>query len=262
MIRRVESPSRPLWRSVLMGGAVLAANVLACALMTQFGWWMPAAFVAVFGGFAMMASAQDDMVSVFGGLFLGSAAGFLAIGFTEAPLAGWAVSGIPVAEAPRHRGAAVFRFTDGRVLADNAGAFLVYGRAGRQRTPLYRQRLAPIVGDGWTPSMPVTAWAISDIPNSLMPRSDWSRPSRGGLRAISINNDDIRNTIVDIGRRYGLSSHPNAPVLHWYDDPGAAMAAQWQLLLKLVAGCLLLWILLLVAGRTVSLIRGRSLTSH
>lgn len=242
---------RPFWNSVLGGAGILAATVTACALLTSSGWWIAAVFVAVLGGIAMMTAAQEDVVSLWGGLFLCVAAGILATSL-QTPLFGAAVRGISVGEAARHPEAATFHFIDGRVLAEAAGSLTVYGGSAGRRSPLHELRIAPIVGEGWTPAMPVTAWAVSTSPDSGLPRSDWSRPSRAGVRAVSIEAARIREAIARTERIYRLRPVANAPMLIWLDDPEGAIASQRWRLVKIVGVSALTWLLLLALGRAVA----------
>lgn len=238
---------RPFRNSLLGGIAVLTATVAACALLTVSGWWIPAVFVAVLGGFAMMAVARENAVPTWGGLFLCAAAGFMATSL-QTPLFGGTVEGIPVSEASAHPDAAAFRFIDGRILDQASGSLTVHGGNAGRWSPLHELRIAPIIGNDWTPAAPVTAWAVSTGPNSGLPRTDWSRPSRAAVRVVSIEAAGIREAIARTERLYGLRSARNAALLHWLDDPEGAIMSQRLRLLTILGVSAVIWLLLLLIG--------------
>lgn len=232
----------------MRGAAILAATIAVSALLTSLSWWIAAVVVAVLGGFAMMAAGQGEAVSVWGGLVLCAGAGISATSL-QTPLIGGAVRGIPVREAAGHPRAAIFHFTDGRVLAEARGSVEVSGGSRGRSSPLYSLSVAPIVGEGWTRAQPVTAWAVSAAPESGMPRSDWSRPSRAGVRAVSIEAARIDAATARIARLYGLRAARQAPVLHWLDDPEGAVAAQRRRLAGILGASVAIWFAMLLVGR-------------
>ncbi len=227
-----------------------AVTILVCAFLGGLGWWMTAIIVAVLASLCFTPFFIRSAALGLGGLMLCGMAGILATGI-EIPLFGATVRNIPVAQATAYPGAAIFHFTDGRVLSRADWDVTVYGSTSKSTSSheLYTLGIAPIVGDGWTPDQPITAWAVTSSPNSGMPLTDWSRPSRAGVRAVSSEVEDLRKAIVNVQERDGLKSAPDAVLIHWLDDPEAAVAGQYWRLFSFFAACVVIWgILLLVDG--------------
>ena len=225
----------------LWGVPILAATMAVCAIMGTLGWLIPAIFAAVIAGLMMMVAARAVGAWSFAGLLLCGVIGLMGA-MIEVPLFGPTVRGIPVARAAEHPGAAIFHFTDGRVLEEMSGDVGVYGGSkGVGSHELHRLRIAPVVGDGWTPGQPVTAWAVTHSPNSALPPTDWARPSRAGVRVVSTSESDIREEIVRVVRGYRLVSIDRPVLLRWMDDPEAGVSRQYGRLFVILSVCVALW---------------------
>ncbi len=232
-------------RGAIPAIAVFGATIAACAFLASLGGWMPAMILAVVAGLGLVFLLRDSFFLAFSGLVLCAAAGIGATSI-ETPLFGATVRGIRVDQAAAYPTASIFHFSDGRVLAGYGWDVPVYGSSKGNSHELYTLRIAPIVGEGWTPGRPVTAWAVTTGPNSSLPRADWSRPSRAGVRVVSSSSGDIREAIASAGSVYGLASVENAVLLHWVDDPEAAVSAQYWKLLTIFCVCLGIWGVLVV----------------
>jgi len=247
-----EGGSAFMSRGVLLAFPGFAVTIAVCAILGSLGWWIAAMLVGIVGGLGFVPFIVRSILLALGGLVICATAGIFASS-VEGPLFGETVRGIPVAQAAAYRGAAIFHFSDGRVLADREWSLPVYGESkGVAEHELYRLRIAPIVGEGWTPDQPITAWAVTSAPNSGMPRGDWSRPSRAGLRATTSSDADIRAAIASAGRIYGLNTVPDAVLLHWLDDPEAAVAGQYWRLFNIFLVCAVLWAILLLVDAVLA----------
>ena len=100
--------------------------------------------------------------------------------------------------------------------------------------------------------------SVTHSPNSSLPPSDWSRPSRAGVRVVSSSSGDVREEITDTARRDGLVLATNVVLLRWLDDPEAAVSAQYWMLLTVFCVCLIIWIVLVLFTQWRALRRERS----
>jgi hypothetical protein len=66
------------------------------------------------------------------------------------------------------------------------------------------------------------------------------------VRVVSSSNGDIREEITDMARRHKLVLAKNVVLLHWVDDPEAAVSAQYWMLLTVFCVCLVIWGVLIV----------------
>ncbi len=235
----------PISPGLILPVPLFAATMLVCATLAAFGWWMVPVVLAVLAGLTLVPLIKRSVTLMLGGIILCTMAGIFGAGI-DTPLFGATVSGIRVDQAGGYPGALIYRFTDGRVLAGNDGDVPVYGGSKGINHLLYTLHIAPVVGDGWSPGQPVTVWAVTTNPHSDMPRSDWSRASRGGVRAGSFLTDDIRKEIDRVDRRDGLTTVPNPVLIHWIDDPEAAVASQYNELFRAFCACTVVWIVLVV----------------
>jgi hypothetical protein len=239
-------------RPAIIAVPLFAATIVTSAILTNAGGWMPAMIVSVIAGLGFLLLVRDSIFLAFSGLVLCATAGIGATSI-EAPLFGSTVRGIRVDQAADYPAATIFYFTDGRILTQADWDLPVYGGSKGINHELYRLRIAPIVGDGWTSDRPITAWAVTSGPNSDIPRSDWSRPSRAGVRVVSSSDEDIRKAIARAEQAYHLTSVKDVALLHWLDGPAAAVSAQYWKLLTIFCVCVGVWIALVVA----SLLRAR-----
>jgi hypothetical protein len=239
-------------RPVIIAVPLFAITIATSAILTNAGGWMPAMIVSVIAGLGFLLLLRDSFFLAFSGLVLCAIAGIGATSI-ETPLFGSTVRGIRVDQAADYPAATIFYFTDGRVLAQTDWDLPVYGGSKGINHELYRLGIAPIVGDGWTSDRPITAWAVTSGPNSDIPRSDWSRPSRAGVRVVSSSDEDIRKAIARAEQAYHLTSVKDVALLHWLDDPASAVSAQYWKLLTIFCVCTGIWFVLVIASQ----LRGR-----
>jgi hypothetical protein len=238
-------------RAALIAIPLFAVTIVACAVLTNAGGWMLAIIVSVIAGLGLVVLMRDSFFLGFSGLLLCAIAGIGASSI-ETPLFGSTVRGICIDQAADYPAASVFYFTGGRVLTQADWDLPVYGGSKGINHELYRLSIAPIVEDGWTSDQPITAWAVSSGPNSSLTRSDWSRPSRAGVRVVSSSNDDIRKAIARAEQAYHLTSVKDVVLLHWLDDPAAAVSAQYWKLLTIFCVCVGIWAILVVGSQLLA----------
>ncbi len=243
-------------RGAILAVPVFAVTIVGCAIVTSLGSWMIAVVLAILVSLGFVLLIGKSAVLAFGGVLLCATAGIMGTSI-ETPMFGATIRGIRIDEATRYPRASIFHFTDGSVLTRAGWNVPVFGSSGKQRShELYELRIAPIVGAGWTPDRPVTAWAVTSSPNSGMPESDWKGPARAGVRVISSSDADIRDAIVSAGQTYHLTSAKDVVLLHWLADPEAAVSGQYWRLFAVFCACAVIWGLL-VASTWISARRRR-----
>jgi len=243
-------------RGAILAVPVFAVTIIVCAIVTSLGGWVIAVVLAILVSLGFVLLIGESVVLAFGGILLCATAGIMGTSI-ETPVFGATVRGIRVDEATRYPHASIFHFTDGAVLTRAGWDVPVYGSSGKQRAhEIHVLRIAPIVGAGWTPDHPVTAWAVTSSPNSGMPESDWKGPAHAGVRVVSSSDADIRDAIVHAGQTYHLTPAKDVVLLHWLPDPEAAVASQHGRLFAVFCVCTIIWALL-VASTWISARRRR-----
>lgn len=231
---------------LLLALPVFAATILICATLASWGWGVTAMVLAVLIGLGFVTLVLRSVVLALGGMVLCVMAGILASAI-ETPLFGGTVRGIGVEQVGQHPQAAIYHFRDGRVLSEAGTSVLVFAGGSKERGHVsYELGLAPIVGDGWTPDRPIAAWAITSDPNADMPKSDWKGPGHSAVRAPR-NTAEIAREMADTARRHHLIVAKDVVLLHWLDDPEAAMASQYRRLITVFCVCAVVWGLM-IAG--------------
>lgn len=151
------------------------------------------------------------------------------------------VRGISVADAPRFPSASTFRFVDGRVRSDLKGFYEVrtQHRSGISDVQVYH--VAPLVPDGWTPTQPVPAWAVSGLDTEYS--RVWREPRRGGVVDHGSSREFHAKARDQAERAYGLASASNAPLIRWVSDPEGDLRSDLVLVAWIVGIAIASWCL-------------------
>ncbi len=203
------------------------------ALLSLSGLWVVSVFTSVGGGFWAMRAGRgllDDrrngwMVAAFGGLLIVVIAGLMSMVTIEENLWPGTVSGITLAEAPAHRWASVFQFSEGEVRADLAGSVGIYDRHAVQ---VDDTTVAPIVAADWTPEQPVAVWAVARRDTLDTRRDRWKQRLRAGVRVAGFHVSDYLAAIGDARARHRLRSVLDPVLVDWTPAPEAALATVWS----------------------------------
>lgn len=251
-----EGRRRPLFKTWLVGVAIIIADIAGAVLLVQAGYDVTAMVWTVLCALAMLVGALESLAVGFVGILIACAAGIVASG-EDAPIFGGSARDVQVASAPGVS-ATFFHFRDGRVLADMAEPIDILGGTQRQGTHLlYTLYVAPVVGADWTPAQPVTVFAVTGHPGNDQGRSQWARPWRAGIRLGGLNSAEIRGGIEEIAHRSGIIAAADAVRVRWTADPEGEAAAARIRLITIASIAALFWAGVLISGRIVGARRRR-----
>ncbi|MCX6552458.1 MAG: hypothetical protein NTY02_15885 [Acidobacteria bacterium] len=128
------------------------------------------------------------------------------------------VRDVLVADATAHPEAGAFSFRDGTVRMDLSGTSRRVSRSSRDFWA------APVVGDGWTESMPVTVWAVCDQVYGCT--REWKQAFRAGIRPTAPVSEYLTKAIANAEADRGLTSAPNAVMIVWVRSVESAIAEE------------------------------------
>lgn len=105
--------------------------------------------------------------------------------------------------------------------------------------------VAPVASPAWTPDAPVSVWVIERGRNAP---ATWA--AAGGLLRLMPTETQDR-VVAQLTHRYRLVS-VSAPLIgRWVPDPRTAQAAARNSVLTILGGGMLLWVALMLVGRTL-----------
>ena len=244
----------------LGGAAVITATILVAALINQAGFWLSSIIFAVLGGLALwflvgvLTRGESSPLLIVGtvGLVFTVAAALLAQ--EEVVLFGRKATDVVVADAPRAHGS-LMRFRDARVLTEWADYAIVWAGSKGTHHESFHLWVAPIVGAGWTPDQPLTAFAVIGDPNFGHRRAEWRRPWNAGIALNGMNDDRRQHAAQLIARYRHVAIADGAVFVRWTSDPDAEAAAARQRLTLTMMIAAAVWSVLVTIGSGVDMVR-------
>lgn len=200
-----------LKRVFFTGSAAIMFQLALCTLLLTLD--LP--IVAIAGcfllgaplGIAATAAAPGLAFPVMGILALSALAPALIV---EAPMWGRTIQLRLVDDIPRHAGIAGYEAANWSI--DISRTHEETLTAGRPRSRYGVRRLAPLVGDGWTPAHPVEVWVAGEIRDSgrvrLWHPQFWSEPGGAFVRLVGIELSSAQLHAGRAAARLGLIAAP------------------------------------------------------
>jgi hypothetical protein len=124
------------------------------------------------------------------------------------------ITGITVAEAPRHPEAQDFEFSDAQVWGAYAATYRWQTRDSKSHriTTMY-YLVAPLAGPRWTPDEPVPAWVGCSEQYFADTCAGWDDGYRAGIAADSQDQADLQKAVAIAMEKHSLREAPGAPLL-------------------------------------------------
>jgi hypothetical protein len=176
--------------------------------------WVAAALIWLCG--SAWATSNDDSISGYTMICALVPTFMVAFGLSDyvATATSRRVTGITVAEAPRHPEAQAFEFSDARVWGAYAATYhwqVRDSKSGRITTMDYL--VAPLAGPRWTPTEPVPAWVGCSERYVTDTCAGWEDGYRAGIAVDSQDQADLRQAVAIAIAKHGLREAPGAPLL-------------------------------------------------
>jgi len=179
-------------------------------------------------------------------------AGVSPVFVVDAPLGGRTVNLRLIDDIPAGPGVAGYTAPRWRVATEFAGEARISG--GRGNKSYGTRHLAPLVGDGWRPELPVEVWVAGEVRDSGRVLAShpqfWNEAGGEYVRLVGIGFSGTQIIARDAARQFGLKTSDEPLIVMRAPSVAGAIAQQYWAIARAACVPLLAWALciLLAAG--------------
>ncbi len=246
-------PLTPLWKLLPLEFAILNLVAMVSAVLAFYVHWIAALVAAIVLGIGVFIAGGKYRQKTFfltGGLaMLAGLFALLGLGEAARIKAGVVVRGIAVNQALQHPKAVSFYFKEGQVLTRFTTHLRIITGTTTKNESINDYWVAPVVGQGWRPHMPVSVWAVCDFYDC---QKQWRQPHRAGVREPEISGG-FRKAIAKATKEHALRSVAKPMLLRWIADPRAEAEAYARAFWVALAVCNLIWLGFMIWWRRADL---------